>query len=597
MYTQTKDFMEHVEIESLLDQAYATRGNDIHGSIQLAGQALRRCHDISNHKGKAKAESLLGLFHLVKGEFETAREFSESALAYFTEQHDVKGIADANYNLASIYYRTNDYHKGLRILLECLKSYRSINDLHNQARVLIPIGTVYEYFGDYEHAINAYQHCIQISKEINDLNLESNAYNPLAGIYLKQNEIERAFELTEKSISIKTMTGDRRGLAFAHYTRGKGHLRQQDLEKALYDFKFALKITVDTADRLGEGMVLNKMGTVWLVKNDLEQARKCFLEAEDVAKRYNVTFVLAKAHHNLYLVAKALNEPAEALAYLEQSIKMKEAVVNKETFNIIKSYDSLMKIEALEHEARLQKQRHAIIEQKNAELDSFFYRVSHDLKGPISSLLGLHNLVRTEVADPKAFRLFDLIHGQANRMNNIVMGLINLTEIKNTKQLKAKIDFNKLVDECIESCQYLDQSDKVIITKNIEPVDFESEWAIINSILQNLIENAIKYGRRDITPTVNVSIYSEHAELVIKVEDNGQGIHPQHVNFIFDMFYRANNNAKGSGLGLYILKRAIERLRGTIKVDSTLNVGSVFTVRLALAEGSTATASAVSKAS
>src|SRR5690349_7508213 len=127
--------MEHVDIESLLDQAYASRGNDIHGSIQLADQGLRRCHDTRNHNGKAKAESLLGLFHLVKGEFETARQFSESALAYFTEQHDIKGIADANYNLASIYYRTKDYHKGIRILLECMKSYWSINDLHNQARL------------------------------------------------------------------------------------------------------------------------------------------------------------------------------------------------------------------------------------------------------------------------------------------------------------------------------------------------------------------------------------------------------------------------------------------------------------------------------
>ncbi|MGC3944750.1 MAG: tetratricopeptide repeat protein [Chryseolinea sp.] len=587
--------MEHVDIESLLDQAYATRGNDIHGSIQLADQALRRCLDAGNHNGKAKAESLLGLFHLVKGEFEIARNFSESALSFFTERHDIKGIADANYNLASIYYRTNDYHRGLRILLECLKAYRSINDLHNQARVLIPIGTVYEYFGDYDHAAEAYLQCIQISKEIHDLNLESNAYNPLAGIYLKRNEIDGAFELIQKSISIKTMTGDKRGLAFAHYTRGKGYLRRQELQEALDDFNIALTITIATADRLGQGMVLNKMGSVWLQKNDVLRARKYFLQAEEVARRFNITFVLARAHHNLYLVMKALNQPTEALAYLEQSIKMKEAVVNKETFNIIKSYDSLMKIEALEHEARLQKQRHAIIEQKNAELDSFFYRVSHDLKGPISSLIGLHSVVQSDVSDPKASRYFDLYHAQANRMNNIVMGLINLTEIKNTKQLKAKIDFHKLVDECIQSCHYLDQSANVIVTKKIEDVDFESEWAIINTILQNLIENAIKYGRRDVTPRVNVAIFVDGCELVIKVEDNGQGIPPKHMNFIFDMFYRANDKVKGSGLGLYILKRAVERLHGTIGVESQPNVGSVFTVRLALAENSVRTASSISR--
>jgi signal transduction histidine kinase len=586
--------MEQIDVESLLEQAYATRGNDIHESIQLADQALRHCRDTDNSHGKAKAESMLGLFHLVKGEFETARTFSESALLFFTDRQDIRGIADANYNLASIYYRTNDYHRGLRILLDCLKAYRSINDLANQARVLIPIGTVYEYFGDYDHAADAYAQCIQISKEINDLNQESNAYNPLAGIYIKRNEIDHAFELIQKSISIKTMTGDRRGLAFAHYTRGKGHLRRQKLQEALEDFNVALEITIDTADRLGQGMVLNKMGSTWLAKNDPHRARRCFLQAEEVARRFNITFVLAKAHHNLYLVMKALNLPTEALAYLEQSIKMKEAVVNKETFNIIKSYDALMKIEALEHDARLQKQRHAIIEQKNAELDSFFYRVSHDLKGPISSLIGLHSVVHSEIKDPRSLRYFDLYHAQANRMNNIVMGLINLTEIKNTKQLKAKIDFHKLVDECIQSCHYLDQSAQVVVTKNIEPIAFESEWAIINTILQNLIENAIKYARQDVTPTVSISIFMEGFELVIKVEDNGQGIPPKHINFIFDMFYRANDKVKGSGLGLYILKRAVERLNGSISVESQLNVGSVFTVKLALAEHAVTIAPSIS---
>src|SRR6218665_374025 len=193
--------MEHSEIDALLDYAYTNRGKDIQASIQLTNQALLECDNNCYYDGKAKAENLLGFFYLVKGEFETARIFSESALTYFTAHQNQKGIADANYNLGSIYYRTNDYHKGLQVMLNCLKSYRTINDLHNQARVLIPIGTIYEYFGDYQHASEAYLQCIAISKEINDLNLESNAYNPLCGIYLKQHETDRAFELIQKSIS------------------------------------------------------------------------------------------------------------------------------------------------------------------------------------------------------------------------------------------------------------------------------------------------------------------------------------------------------------------------------------------------------------
>jgi tetratricopeptide (TPR) repeat protein len=448
--------MEHAQIDALLDQAYALRGNDIHTSIALANEALQRCNDLQYHGGKAKAENQLGLFHLVRGEFEQARTFSESALAYFTEQQNLKGIADAHYNLGSIYYRSNDYHKGLQTMLDCLKSYRTIKDFYNQARVLIPIGTIYEYFGDYNHASAAYLQCIEISKEINDLNLESNAYNPLSGIYLKRNEIDKAFDVIQKSIVIKTETRDNRGLAFAHYSRGKIYLREEEFEKALDDFNIALTITTNSSDRLGQGMVLNKIGATHFKTNNFTEARRYFLQAEDVGQKFNITFVLARAHQHLYELEKAEHRPAEALAYLEQSIKMKEGVVNKQNFNIIKSYDALLKIEVLEHETRLQKEKTVIIEQKNAELDSFFYRVSHDLKGPISSMLGLHNLVPTDIQDRSSRKFFDLYHDQVVRMNNIVMGLINLTEIKNTKELKAKIDFGKLVDECVRSCHYLD---------------------------------------------------------------------------------------------------------------------------------------------
>lgn len=574
--------IDTAEIDSLLDQAYADRGKDIHGSIALANTALRQCADQQYDYGKAKAENLLGLFHLVRGEFETARKFSESALAYFKEYQDLKGIADANYNLASISYRTNDYHKGLRLMLECLKSYRAINDLHNQARVLIPIGTIYEYFSDYQHACDAYQQCIEISREINDLNLESNAYNPLAGIYLKRNEIAKAFELIEKSIAIKTLTGDKRGLAFGHYTRGKIFLRRKEFASALDDFNLALTITVATSDRLGQGMILNKMGTAHFEMNALEQAREFFLKAEEVSRQYNITFVLAKAHYNLYLLAKAEHRYEEALQYYEQSNKMKDSVVNKETFNIIESYDVRLKVEALEHEAQSQKEKNLIIEQKNAELDSFFYRVSHDLKGPISSLLGLYNVVKMDITDQASLRFFERYNEQVRRMNNIIMGLINLTAVNNTKELKVPIDFDVLVDECIRSCHYLEQSAKAVINKNIQPIEFHSEWAIINTILQNLIENAIKYSRHGIDPLVDISIRTEGEEIVIVVEDNGQGISAKHIDLIFDMFYRANDNVKGSGLGLYILKRAVERLRGSISVTSTPGLGSVFTVRLPL---------------
>ena len=103
--TSMAELMEHTEINALLDKAYDQRGNNIHGSIELAMLALERCDDVQYRSGKAKAETYLGLFYLVQAEFDVARKFTESALAYFTETNDAKGIADANYNLARPIFR------------------------------------------------------------------------------------------------------------------------------------------------------------------------------------------------------------------------------------------------------------------------------------------------------------------------------------------------------------------------------------------------------------------------------------------------------------------------------------------------------------
>jgi len=575
-------WMEPATIDALIDQAYAIRGTDINKSILLTQEALQHCLETDYKLGKSRAENQLGLFHLVQGDFDKATEFTESALKYCTEHNDVKGIADAQYNLGSIYYRTDNYHKGLQSMLKCLQIYRDLDDLHNQARALKSIGTIYEYFGDHENASASYYQCIEIARQIKDLNLESNAYNPLSGIYLKRNEVDKAFDLIQRSIAIKTETRDYRGLAFARYARGKVYLRKKDYESALEDFNEALALTLRSSDKLGQAMVYNKMGFTHFEMGDHEKARECLLTSEKISKEFKVSFILFRVYRHLYLLTKSEGKHEEALKYLERSLEVKNDVVDKETFNIFKSYDAILKIESLEHETRLQKEKNAIIERKNAELDSFFYRVSHDLKGPISSLLGLHHLAQMEIEDPVALKFVDQFQNQALRMNNIVMGLINLTEIKNTGKLKVKIDFDRLVDECINSCHYLDQDGKVTITKKIEAIEFQSEWAIVNSILQNLIENAIKYSRKDITPFVNISIRQLANKVVIRVEDNGEGISQHHQGNVFDMFYRANDKTKGSGLGLYILKRAVERLHGTVELQSTVGSGSVFTVTLPL---------------
>ncbi|MBX2893996.1 MAG: sensor histidine kinase [Cyclobacteriaceae bacterium] len=223
-----------------------------------------------------------------------------------------------------------------------------------------------------------------------------------------------------------------------------------------------------------------------------------------------------------------------------------------------------------------------IIEAKNAELDGFFYRISHDLKGPISSLLGLSHLAKLEIHDAKALDYINRQHEQVDRLNQIIRGLINLTRLNNTSLTREKIDFVNLIDTCINSLQSLSKFPKIRFVKDVAAgIEYEAEWVMLNAIMQNLIENSIKYSR-DTHPFVRITIHQQDDYIILEVEDNGLGIAQEHQTKIFEMFYRATDLGTGSGLGLYILKRSVERLKGKIKMASKEGEGSTFSIQLPL---------------
>ncbi len=226
------------------------------------------------------------------------------------------------------------------------------------------------------------------------------------------------------------------------------------------------------------------------------------------------------------------------------------------------------------------KQIEKSLKQKNNELDNFVYKVSHDLRGPIASLLGLYNVAIMELKDKEALRYLELYNQQILRLNNIVLSLIDLTRIKEQAMKKEKIDFASLTDECVDSLKYIQDPEALKVIKSIK-LEFPvySDHNLWNTILQNLLENAIKYARPGIPSYVNVDVQTTRDnQLLVGVSDNGVGIDPQFHDQIYDMFFRANEGVSGSGLGLYIVKSAVEKMNGSISFSSRRNEGTTFKI-------------------
>ncbi|WP_224998888.1 PAS domain-containing sensor histidine kinase [Cesiribacter sp. SM1] len=220
---------------------------------------------------------------------------------------------------------------------------------------------------------------------------------------------------------------------------------------------------------------------------------------------------------------------------------------------------------------------------KNNELDTFIYRASHDLRGPIATMMGLNQIVKYEVDDPAALKYFELFNSQIVRLHNITVSLIELTKIKDRKCQVSKVDFKALWRSIKTNIAMLPESTEVVLQESIEAIkDFKSDAQLLETVLYNLVENSIRYRRSEVESFAHLEILAsrEPGWVTIKVADNGIGIDSKLQHKIYNMFFRGTDRSKGPGLGLYILKNAVEKLGGRISLLSIPYKGTTFKIEL-----------------
>jgi signal transduction histidine kinase/ligand-binding sensor domain-containing protein len=214
----------------------------------------------------------------------------------------------------------------------------------------------------------------------------------------------------------------------------------------------------------------------------------------------------------------------------------------------------------------------------NKDLDRFVYSVSHDIKAPLASLKGVISLLKMESMNPQVAQYIKYIEQSVIKLDIFVKELIDYSRNVRTEIKIKEIDFHSLVKEALEESEYQEGYDK--IDKIVEIDDqfrFYSDKRRISVILNNLINNAIKYHNPCIEkPFVKIYIQVRAHDVYIEIQDNGLGIEQSDQERIFEMFYRANEQKSGSGLGLYIVKETMDRLGGRIELQSEPNKGSLF---------------------
>jgi signal transduction histidine kinase len=219
----------------------------------------------------------------------------------------------------------------------------------------------------------------------------------------------------------------------------------------------------------------------------------------------------------------------------------------------------------------------------NYELDRFVYSTSHDLRAPLNSMLGLIDIAQDDTTEELMLQHLKMLKGNAKKLDGFICDILDYSRNSRTEVYNESINFKEMVEDIEQNLKFMGDNNRIVDFKVtiIGNTNFQSDKTRLENILNNLISNAIRYQNPKIPdPYVAVNINTSATETAITISDNGIGIPEELQPKIFDMFFRISRDSVGSGLGLYIVKEAVNKLDGEIKMQSNVGQGTTFYITI-----------------
>jgi signal transduction histidine kinase len=222
-----------------------------------------------------------------------------------------------------------------------------------------------------------------------------------------------------------------------------------------------------------------------------------------------------------------------------------------------------------------------LLEEQTEELNLFLYSASHDLKGPLKTIDGLCNLAMMDKHIDHS-KIYPLIKDKLLKLESNINDLNSVTRIKNAENSAREIDFATLHTEIISSFNDVPGFGEMDVEQVIElKRAYHADLFTMRCIYYNICENAFKYKDTSKRSFLKINIWQSGDFIEMSFADNGQGISSDRLPFIFNMFYRANEDSKeDTGLGLYLVKIAVQKLRGEVSAESIFGEGTSISIRL-----------------
>ncbi len=601
--------------------------------------ALRLYQEVGDEREIARANVRLATYFDSKGYFDLSIRANNEAIASFEVLKDTFNLGIAYYNLASTYGYKNERDKEVEHYLISLELTKAINDTEGIAWAYSGLFTAYSLIKNYEEAYKALQKEEKIRKALGAPYYIGKVFYNYSTYFEAIGQYDSSMYYAHKALEIFEENGYKDYEAACYDQLGVIHHANKSYQKSIEAYENSLAI-IQTISGDKAVVTLKDMAITFIALGKWDQARTTLDRALKQSKEFNSELETVAVLEQLYKLDSISNNWQSAFNHLQQLSNLKNELTRKENTNRLQELNIIFETEQRDLEItnlkqldvareeklqaeikqkyyltiatvvtlvflvigiilynRLRHSKNEIAQQKNSlELlnqtkDRFFGIIAHDLRGPITALKGITDLLSYNIKKGKMDSLPKIaaqIDSSSNRVNSLLDNLLSwaLSQQGTVPYSPSNYPLKDLVEE---SLLYFED---MAAAKQIEiKCDIPSELTIfcdkesLSTVFRNLINNSIKFTHSGGCLTINSESKDNRIDVLLK--DDGIGMSPEKVTKIFslDSSKIADGTAKekGSGLGLMLVKDFIAMNKGQINVSSKPNEGSEFLISLPVA--------------
>lgn len=587
------------EIQRLLDQSNdSLQKSALQDAQQFAEQALELINDQTDSITNAKVFNQHSEVYIKRQDYSKVMEYAASALEYSRKAGDIQQEVIALNHIAVCYGVDADYKNAMECFLEALEKSKRIKFRRYTSRSLINIATIYASLYNYQEAVNRYQTVLDNYSDVIDDYTRVVVINNLGNIHYHADAAELALERFAEANELAKKINYPEMLAHTQAQMGRAYAALKMFDKAFASAEEA-KVLIDELGEInGKQINLINFGNLYLHKEEYDKAIRLTSKGIVTAKRMKDDEneirgyqILAKIYRKLKDFEKALDyqliytKAQERFAREQRSRQVLDMEIQFAIREKQKEIEQLTKDN--EYQALLLEQSDQIANQNvqllqvNDELRQFAYVASHDLKEPLRMIGSYTQLIRrkfNDQIDERTEPFFDFVSEGVTRMNNLLDALLKYATIGKSELEKEQVDLNMTVEIAQLNLQVsIEETEAKVKVENELPV-VHAVNSLLIQLIQNLISNAIKFRKPEVPPLIRIYSKEDENQYTIYVNDNGIGINPEFQERIFVIFQRLHKRSQyeGTGIGLAICQKIVQKLGGTITVQSQIDEGATF---------------------